>query len=254
MRSAMLKGLMVVLRGSENFLPLASMVQRPPSSSVRRSGRMRVMTPSSTVTFTMPPMQQLMNSCSAIEHSLLTDLFDAMLLYASHLATSTRQEFCASPGTFLDTILDGRQQVDAATPVGAARPCPAPADRTWPPLHRSARVPGRMRSVTCAAQMTVPRSLKTLTMSPSLMPRAAASDRVDAHRPPGVTVLLDAVLRDVVQPVGSCCRCACDTRTADAGGSSAAGTSPPDPWCCSPPSWGCSGPWAAVLCRSGRRP
>ena len=120
MRSAMLKGLMVVLRGSENFLPLASMVQRPPSSSVSRSGRMRVMTPSSTVTFTMPPMQQLMNSCSAI-------------YYASHFATSTRHELFASPGAFFDTILEGVSRL------------------THPPLSGLPGLPGSSGSYLAAA-------------------------------------------------------------------------------------------------------
>ena len=51
-------------------------------------------------------------------------------------------------------------------------------------------MPGGTRSVTCAARMTEPRSLKARTRSPSSMPRAAASLRVEAHDPVVVAVVL----------------------------------------------------------------
>ena len=61
-------------------------------------------------------------------------------------------------------------------------------------------MPGRIRSVSWAAQMTAPRSLKTLTRSLAWMFRASGVFGIDPHDPVIVAVDQDPVVLDVVDP------------------------------------------------------
>src|SRR5450631_3820553 len=91
-----------------------------------------------------------------------------------HLATWIKQEFEAIPAAFFDTMRPG---VSTAThpPRSGESGLPGSIRSYFADDAKECTTPLRTRPVTTAMHSTVPRSLNSLTISPSAMPRAAAS-------------------------------------------------------------------------------
>ena len=72
---------------------------------------------------------------------------DFPLGHASHLAISTRHEFWASPGTFLDTILPGDSRL-TQPPLSGLPATPGCSGSYFAAASYECTVPGRVSSVT----------------------------------------------------------------------------------------------------------